>query len=183
MDGSDIQRLPANLRNLQPSPLQTLPPDGTVPAQLAPEFDPNNPQALQPFATAIGGIQENHLTSANAFVRQLQPGDELDKQVGQSVLQPRQSANDQYDALQHLQQQPLEQNSAVPQNEIGPAGNHFGGLKLISEPPNLEAWREKLFNVDETITLTEDEYVAHREFIRATYSPVSFFQLMLCLPF
>lgn len=163
MDGSDIQPLPASLRNLQPSHLQTIPPDGNVSAQLAPEFDPNNPQSLQPFTTAIGGIQENHLTSANAFVRQPQPGDELDKQVaGQSVLQPRQSANDEYDALHHLQQ-PLEGNSMVPPqngNGAGPNSNHFGGLKLISEPPNLEAWREKLFNVDETITLTEEEYVA-----------------------
>lgn len=161
MDGSDIrQQLPGSLADLQPSHLQTLPPDGNIPSQLAPEFDPNNPQNLQPFATAIGGIQDNHLTSASAFVRQPQPGDELDKQVTrQSVLQPRQSTNDQYDALQHLQR-PLEGNPVVPpQNGTGASSGHLGGVKLIPEPPNLEAWREKLFNVNETITLTEEEYV------------------------
>jgi hypothetical protein len=32
-------------------------------------------------------------------------------------------------------------------------------MKLVPDPPDLEYWREKLFNVDETITLTEDQYV------------------------
>lgn len=35
----------------------------------------------------------------------------------------------------------------------------FQGLKLIANPPDLEAWRQKLFNVDAMITLTEDEWV------------------------
>jgi glutathione S-transferase len=37
----------------------------------------------------------------------------------------------------------------------------FEGLKLITHPPNLNEWREKLFHVDDTVTLTEDEYVCH----------------------
>jgi glutathione S-transferase len=44
---------------------------------------------------------------------------------------------------------------AAPSNH----GSHFQGLKLIAEPPDLEAWRQKLFDVDETITLNEEEYV------------------------
>jgi hypothetical protein len=38
--------------------------------------------------------------------------------------------------------------------------NHgqFEGLRLLSDPPDLATWREKLFHVDDTITLTEDEY-------------------------
>ena len=36
---------------------------------------------------------------------------------------------------------------------------HFSNMKAIPNPPNLQAWRERLFDVDETITLTEDEYV------------------------
>jgi glutathione S-transferase len=42
-----------------------------------------------------------------------------------------------------------------------PVTNHgqFEGLKLIPNPPHLDEWREKLFHVDETITLTEDQYV------------------------
>lgn len=38
--------------------------------------------------------------------------------------------------------------------------NRFGGgMKLVPSPPDLDAWRERLFNVNETITLTEEQYV------------------------
>lgn len=33
------------------------------------------------------------------------------------------------------------------------------GFKTIPDPPHLDYWRERLFNVDELITLSEDEYV------------------------
>lgn len=33
------------------------------------------------------------------------------------------------------------------------------GMKLIPNPPDLEYWRERLFNVDEVITMTEEQYV------------------------
>jgi hypothetical protein len=35
----------------------------------------------------------------------------------------------------------------------------FEGLKLIPNPPNLSEWRNKLFHVDDTITLTEEQQV------------------------
>ena len=41
----------------------------------------------------------------------------------------------------------------------GKAEGHLDGLKLVPNPPNLQEWREKLFNVNEIITLTEEEYV------------------------
>lgn len=31
------------------------------------------------------------------------------------------------------------------------------GMKLIPDPPDLDYWRHKLFDVDETITLTEEQ--------------------------
>ena len=34
---------------------------------------------------------------------------------------------------------------------------HFGNLKIVPNPPNLGAWRERLFNVSEPIELTDDE--------------------------
>ena len=43
--------------------------------------------------------------------------------------------------------------------EGGATDGHFRNLKMIPDPPNLEEWRQKLFDVDATITLTEDEYV------------------------
>lgn len=41
----------------------------------------------------------------------------------------------------------------------GATDGHFKNLKMIPNPPNLEEWRQKLFDVDATIMLTEDEYV------------------------
>lgn len=35
------------------------------------------------------------------------------------------------------------------------------GMRLVPDPPNLEYWRQRLFHVDEMITLSEDEYVGH----------------------
>lgn len=49
----------------------------------------------------------------------------------------------------------------------GPIAGSFAGqlqgMKLIPDPPNLEYWRDRLFHVDEMITLSEDEYVGIRE--------------------
>jgi hypothetical protein len=34
---------------------------------------------------------------------------------------------------------------------------HLEGLRLVPEPPDLEAWREKLFGVDDMIVLSEEQ--------------------------
>lgn len=39
----------------------------------------------------------------------------------------------------------------------GTIEGHFSNLKMVPDPPNLELWRKRLFDVDELITLTEDE--------------------------
>lgn len=43
--------------------------------------------------------------------------------------------------------------------------------KLVADPPDLEAWREKLFNVDETILLTHEEYDTFDFLPRTPLSP------------
>lgn len=45
----------------------------------------------------------------------------------------------------------------LPQDNAGLENSHFGGLKLIERPPDLDQWRERLFRVDETITLSEEQ--------------------------
>ena len=47
----------------------------------------------------------------------------------------------------------------IDDRDEAPFSNHgqFQGLKLIPNPPNLQEWREKLFHVDEMITLTEEQ--------------------------
>ncbi|KAF2131682.1 hypothetical protein P153DRAFT_365252 [Dothidotthia symphoricarpi CBS 119687] len=53
-----------------------------------------------------------------------------------------------------------------------PLANHaqFKGLRLVSNPPNLEEWRNKLFTVDGMITLTEDEFQTYFPHIDNVYS-------------
>lgn len=49
-------------------------------------------------------------------------------------------------------------NQAPPDVDAGDA-SHGKKLvtKLVVDPPDLQAWREKLFNVDDTIALTQEE--------------------------
>ena len=49
-------------------------------------------------------------------------------------------------------------------------GGHFSGMKLVENPPDLQLWRERLFNVDETITLTEEEFQTYFPHIDNVYS-------------
>lgn len=37
------------------------------------------------------------------------------------------------------------------------SGGPLNGFRFVPDPPDLQAWRERLFNVDDTITLTEEQ--------------------------
>lgn len=45
-----------------------------------------------------------------------------------------------------------------PAQEGGTTDGHFSNLKMVPDPPNLEQWRKRLFDLDDTVTMTEDEY-------------------------
>ncbi|RWQ94502.1 glutathione transferase [Paecilomyces variotii] len=99
-----------------------------------------------------------------------------------SVFQPR--GNNQFEMLHSLEQQPLQHNAIMQlqkEGELlggsggepvatGKSDGHFGGMKLIPYPPDLEAWRERLFNVDETITLTEEQFQTYFPHVDNVYS-------------
>lgn len=57
-------------------------------------------------------------------------------------------------------------------NDQGSSTHHgqFQGLKMIPDPPDLESWRKKLFNVDDMITLTEEEFQTYFPHIDNIYS-------------
>lgn len=44
--------------------------------------------------------------------------------------------------------------------DVGTTDGHFSNMKLIPNPPDLDEWRQRLFDVDDIITMTEDEYVS-----------------------
>ena len=52
----------------------------------------------------------------------------------------------------------------------GDTDGHFSNMKIIPDPPNLDVWRHRLFDVDDPITLTEEEYVP----LYSTYRGISY---------
>ncbi|KAF2856185.1 hypothetical protein T440DRAFT_383910 [Plenodomus tracheiphilus IPT5] len=75
-------------------------------------------------------------------------------------------------APRHIEHaQPVLQPDA-PEGDESPFTNHgqFQGLKLIPNPPDLDSWRERLFNVDDMITLTEEEFQTYFPHIDNVYS-------------
>ncbi len=45
----------------------------------------------------------------------------------------------------------------VSATDGGTTAGHFSDMKVVPNPPRLDEWRQKLFDVDDTIALTEDE--------------------------
>ncbi|KAF1974993.1 hypothetical protein BU23DRAFT_552831 [Bimuria novae-zelandiae CBS 107.79] len=69
-------------------------------------------------------------------------------------------------------EQPEVQEQGPEGGDEAPVTNHgqFEGLKLIPNPPDLDVWREKLFHVDDMITLTEDEFQTYFPHVDSIYS-------------
>jgi len=63
--------------------------------------------------------------------------------------------------IQHNSIGRLQQEEDLFGSPDGPDQKSNGHLstKIVVDPPNLAEWRQKLFNVDEMITLSEEEYV------------------------
>lgn len=61
----------------------------------------------------------------------------------------------QHNAINRLQEEDI---FGAPDGGDQKSNGHFS-TKIVVDPPNLADWRQRLFNVDEMITLSEDEYV------------------------
>jgi glutathione S-transferase len=90
--------------------------------------------------------------------------------IAQRPLQIAQQTPVQHSPQQQQYSSPLE-SVAGPSDETTLA-NHgqFKGLKLIPNPPNLEEWRQRLFDVDDIITLTEEQFQTYFPHIDNVYS-------------
>jgi glutathione S-transferase len=62
----------------------------------------------------------------------------------------------QHNSIGRLQQE--EDIFGTPEGSDQKSNGHLS-TKIVVDPPNLTEWRQKLFNVDEMITLSEEEYV------------------------
>ena len=73
-------------------------------------------------------------------------------------------------------QQPIQQYSSPLDSQAGEdvttltSHGQFKGLRLIPNPPDLDAWRQRLFDVDDTITLTEEQFQTYFPHVDNVYS-------------
>ena len=122
---------------------------------------------------------EQHLQVGNGFARRASAGFEHDQahtgpsrqrrkhQVpggGQfAVLVPQTQAPNhtyvQHEVLERIQQENDLIQMTRSASGQGKKDGHFADMKMIPNPPNLQTWRERLFHVNETITLSEEEYM------------------------
>lgn len=121
---------------------------------------PQHPQQDHAFGTGQGeGAIFGVLPSQPQRPRPRQSNDVEGGQFG--VLSPHPQLLAQH--LNHDEQLGRLQNELdlrpPPITDGGTTAGHFSDMKMIPDPPNLNAWRQRLFDVDDTITLTENEYV------------------------
>jgi glutathione S-transferase len=74
--------------------------------------------------------------------------------------------------LQHNSIRQLQQEDDIfgtPEGGDQKSNGHLSD-KIVVDPPNLAEWRQKLFNVDEMITLSEEQYVLVRYILKRAKS-------------
>lgn len=147
-----LPAIAVSLRNLQSAGFQH-----PLASQIGPGYDPANFHSydINDVQHVDGRVQEYSQSRQNVQTP-VRYSDEsfnvvaTDQRHQQRRRQQQQQQQDQQDPPVPLQVNHEES----PTKEIG---GHFSGMKAISDPPELQRWREKLFNVNEMITLTESE--------------------------
>lgn len=135
---------------------------------------------FQPLQSDIENLQtqqqhQHHLQNANTtdtpvFLRPPRPGEPANNFLITSTphdtpiqqykqIRDNDTDNDQSDHLNPQLQQQNEFNFTLTADMATKHADHRKDMKCVPDPPSLESWREKLFNVDGTITLTEEQYV------------------------
>ncbi|KAF1953288.1 hypothetical protein CC80DRAFT_494583 [Byssothecium circinans] len=156
---------------------QTFPPFTGAPGGYGRAFDLNAPQA-QPQPVA----QQQHIQQPRPITRtpvrvQAPPVQRIQQQPVQEIEPRPEFVHTQTPVLVHAPVSPQvtqvqTQNLEAEEAPVSNAQNHrqFEGLKLVPNPPDLEIWRDKLFHVDETITLTEEEFQTYFPHVDNVYS-------------
>lgn len=184
-------------RNLQSPDFPA--PHETLAAQLGPNFDPNNCYPPNFYAQSQARAQPQsrvtlqsqqvngrHQTTSRSPPSQNAQSSENNFSAANGTRYPVLASEQHYNNQQPLN--PYTPVRALQQQESSPGGypggtsdhnphggneeggGHFSGMKLVENPPDLDHWRERLFNVDETITLTEDEFQTYFPHIDNVYS-------------
>ena len=158
---------PSLASQLDPS-LQNLNPEDTYAPQFTSLDSHSNGPLLHngnPFGRASDQPRFQEVRSHMGPPSQRQPSHPF-QQAGQfGVLLPRtvmvEHAPLQHNAFDRLQQE--DATTHVPEQNNEKKEGHFANMKNVPNPPNLAEWRERLFNVNDTVTMTEDEcvYILH----------------------
>ena len=130
--------------------------DFVIQSQSLQAIDPFNP-SLPPLNT-FDGVNHQLLPphiSEFSFASTPQNGDHFDVMPPARQL-PSQPAHD-FSGSEAFNGLPSDLN--LPDDLPEKNDSHLEGLKLVPNPPDLEVWREKLFHIEEPITLTEEECV------------------------
>ncbi|KAI9759016.1 MAG: hypothetical protein M1835_000478, partial [Candelina submexicana] len=172
--------LPVDLRNLQPQALQALSQNynqhantlASHPAHNLHALDATNTDAFQQrLQQEIGGPSDVHHGQPAAIfepvhhsqIHNQHTGIPLHQQNGGGqfgILTPGPPLPSQpplrHDSIARLQHE--QDNFPPPENQTrSSTAGHIENAKLVPNPPDLQEWRQRLFDVDEMITLTEDQ--------------------------
>ena len=135
--------------------------DGTRPDQLRFQEIRSNPPVSSPQSNNVFDPSNAGMFGVLSRTRRQENPDSGRGQFGvlsplpqaqAQLLDPQLNHGEQLGRLQHqLDLQP------VPVTDGGTTEGHFSNMKMVPDPPNLEQWRRRLFDVDEVITLTEEQ--------------------------
>ncbi|KZF26392.1 hypothetical protein L228DRAFT_264793 [Xylona heveae TC161] len=195
----DDPELPAALRTLQPAALQALrhphaQSSQILASQLAPELralsssDPFQRQVQAELASAstIRGHSQHHIHPRQIFEsaqpHHFHPSQALRQAhalpnhthgarhfgIFTTDSSPENQRASPQNAVERTQQE--ESLFPSPENTDKRSQGHFDSLKIVPNPPNLGVWRQKLFDVDDTITLTEEDFQIYFPHIDNVYS-------------
>ncbi|KAI9788761.1 MAG: hypothetical protein M1833_002890 [Piccolia ochrophora] len=190
MDEADVvlqQQLAPALQQLQPTALQAIHHQPNHQAHALASHLPPGLQGLDSadhdaFQQRLHAELANpgdgqHLQSVDAFdqtnARPNAPPRTPQHQVGGQfgVLTPGAPLTNQtpshHDAISRLQQ---EDDPFLTPGDLGKSEIHLDPSKIVPEPPNLQEWRQKLFDVNDTITLSEEEYQTYFPHVDNIYS-------------
>ena len=144
--------------------LQSLDPDNAYSSQLSTRLEdsgighflhPGNPFGPRNDQPRFQEIQ-SHMAPAlqQTPTHTFQSGGQFGMLIAPSQMTDRTSS--QHDNVERLQQDdiPLQICEQGREKKDG----HFANLKMIPNPPDLQAWRERLFHANDVITMSEDEY-------------------------
>ncbi|KAI9674739.1 MAG: hypothetical protein M1817_001643 [Caeruleum heppii] len=183
------QQLPVALRQLQPTALQAIHQGHSLSPQLPPELqglDTTDPSAFQQrLQVDLGDPTAQHQLSPTTAFGQSSPSD-LVQRVGSGPPQTPQHqqhgghfgiltpgsglSHGPHPSIARLQADSELFDTPDEGYDKDEHKIHRDGLRLVSDPPHLAEWRQRLFDVNDVLTLTEEQYQTYFPHVDNIYS-------------